>query len=430
MALLHPTGVAIKRIIRHDRVAEDVGEAIRSALSESRPTVISLPLDLQRQDVGHQEPAWEPLPQGSWIPSPDSLDSAVGVIASSRRPVILAGRGAFKSGARDPLLRLAERIGAPVGTTLLNKDFFAGDPCNVGVIGTLASSVAGAVVQEADCLIVFGASLDEHTTASGSLTSDKAVVHCDTDPAAIGRHLSVTAGLVGDAAATANAICDWLDELDHEPSIGRNLDLQAALDRVNRTRQEYAASADHLNMRVFSTLLNDILPREKSFTLDAGRFFRAPVQSLNVPDPSAFLWTASFGSVGLGLATGIGGAVGRPGRPMVVVAGDGGLMMSLSELSTAVRYGLDIILVVLNDGAYGAEYRLLVNHDKDPRFSMFQWPDFARLAEAFGASGIVVTDLKDMPLVEQTISKRQGPVVIDVRCDPADPLGQWPEGAQ
>lgn len=424
-ALATAAGAQLLRVDRPGHVATDVAAAVRAATTARRPTLLVVPLDLQHRDVDVTAPPVQAAPAGAGPPSEADLDRAVGVLAGARRPVLLAGAGATSPAARAAVLELAQRLGAPVATTLLAKGLFREDPADLGIIGTLATPLADSTVRSADCVVAFGASLNAYTTASGSLLADKPLVHCDVEPAALGRFSAVSAGLLGDATATASALAEKLREIEHRPGDGRGPALQSGLVEQDRQRHNALAAETQVDMRSFLFRLNRILPVDRSVTVDGGRFFPAPAHWLDVPNPCDFVWTLGFGSIGLGLAGGIGAACARGGRPSVVVLGDGGFMMSAAELSTAVRHGLDVVVVVLNDGSYGAEHHTLTAAGKDPGFSLFDWPDLAAVGTALGARAVTVRDLAgDLDEVEQAVRNRDRPLLIDVRCDPAAPMGR------
>lgn len=416
--LVEVTGAAFRRLDDGARLTAGVADAVGTCLVERRPTVLVVPPTLQHAEVPAPGPvdALEVRAAPAPPPRADEVDAAVAVIAAARRPLVLAGAGAV--GARDAVLRLAERIGAPVGTTLLAKDLFAGEPSDLGVVGGLATDAA-AVARDADCVIAFGADLNAYTTGDGALLTDAALVHCDLDPTAVGRCVPATAGVVGDAAAVAARMQERLDALGVPPAAGRADPPPAPA----APRGAPPPPGRGVDMRCALEQLNSLLPAERTVAVDGGRFLRAPVTVLDVPEPSALLWTLGFGSIGLGLAAAIGGAVGRPDRTAVAVVGDGGFMMSLAELSTAVRQNVDLVVVVLDDGGYGAEYDKLRERGEDPSLVLFEWPDLAGVARAFGATGIVVEDLgAGLRNLSDALAHRTGPLVIDVRCDPASPM--------
>jgi thiamine pyrophosphate-dependent acetolactate synthase large subunit-like protein len=430
-ALIATTGAGVVRVDRGGRIGEDIAGAVRACRVEQRPYVVMVPLDVQQTEVTPQDvvaPARAGTPH---LPSSEQLDVALGIVASSRRVVLLAGRGTSMSGARCALRVLAERLCAPVATTVQNFGFFDDDSFDLKTMGTLSHSVADATLRAADCILVFGASLNPYTAASGSLLAGKAVVQCDIDPAAIGRHYPVQAGLVGDARAVAEVMSEQLAHLGPRSVSGRTPDLREALAALGATgpARQTDPSARPLTMSAFLECLDTVLPTARTLVLDGGRFIEAPVRAMSVPEPSAFLWTLGFGSIGLGIATSIGAAVARPDRPSVVVLGDGGFMMSLAEFSTAVRHRLDVVAVVLNNGGYGAEYRKFIDAGLPPDLSLFEWPDLAGVGRSLGAESMTFTDLvAHRPGLEALLARRSGPVLVDVRCDPADPMGRSGNG--
>ena len=144
-----------------------------------------------------------------------------------------------------------------------------------------------------------------------------------------------------------------------------------------------------------------------------------PFKLIDAHDPQRWIYTQGFGSIGLDGATAIGAAVGAPGEPTLYVCGDGGFMSgTLQELHAAVRENLDIIVVVCNDGAYGAEHIHFRHLNMDPVLSTFQWPDIAPVAEAIGLQGVTVRNLDDLGVAERAIADRTGPILIDLKLDP------------
>jgi thiamine pyrophosphate-dependent acetolactate synthase large subunit-like protein len=127
----------------------------------------------------------------------------------------------------------------------------------------------------------------------------------------------------------------------------------------------------------------------------------------------------NFASIGLGTGTAVGAAVGTPDRPTVLICGDGGFMMDgVAEFNSAVRHGVDLIVVLLNDGAYGAEHIQFTMRDMDPVVTTFDWPDFAPVADALGGTGYTVRNAADLDLALAALPSRTGPVLIDIKIDP------------
>ncbi|MCU1501613.1 MAG: hypothetical protein JWM12_967, partial [Ilumatobacteraceae bacterium] len=160
------------------------------------------------------------------------------------------------------------------------------------------------------------------------------------------------------------------------------------------------------------------LPQARSLTVDAGRFMNYAL-TVAVLEPTALVTTHGFGSIGLGTAAAIGAGAARPDRPAVALVGDGGFMMGgLAEFQTAVRCGVDLIVVIYNDGSYGAEHIQLSRKGLDPSVALNHWPDFATVAVAMGGEAITLRNQHDLTHLSERISSRQRPLLIDAKLDP------------
>ena len=420
-ALVTASGAGFQPVRNAETIAEDVSTAIRRAHSERRPIVLNVPLNIEWDEVEYvSRPPLNPSPV-RLAPDPDQLDTALGIIASSTRPLILAGRGAVKSGAKDALLRLGETLGAPLATSLLGTGYFEGEPFNLGIHGTLSHEVAGETLAIADCVIAFGASLNFFTTDYQTLLAGKRVVHVDIDARHIDRHVTVDAGVVGDAAVVASAMNDLLNEAEHKASSFRTNELKSRLEAFDPAQafedKSYQGAVDP---RTLTRRLEAGLPKERQVVVDAGRFMLDAL-TMSVPKPENLVTSHGFGAIGLGMSTAIGAAVARPTLPTIVCIGDGGYMMGgLTELSTAVHLGLDLIVIVYNDGSYGAEHIQLVTKGMDPTASLHEWPDFCAVAESMGCQTMRIESLDDIDAAIDVVKNRTPgrSVLIEARTDP------------
>ena len=343
--------------------------------------------------------------------------------ASSPRPGVPSSWPAGGAGtpqARAALLRLADRLGAPVATTLRGKDLFRGERFNLGIHGTLSHSVALEVFNASDCLIAFGASLNRWTTAEGSLLAKKQVVQVDVDRDSINRYSVTDAAVIGDAAVTADTIVTWLDEADAKPTGFASDELAERLAAGPDDAYTDRSTGQTVDIRTALRMIDQAFPADRTVVLDGGRFIRHTFTALRVPEPSAFVHTLNFGAIGLGMANAVGAYFGAPGRPVVMVAGDGGFMLGgLAEFSTAVRHGVDVVVFVMNDGAYGAEYIQFRNKNMDPAISTFNWPDLGPVATALGGQGFTVRNLADLETALAAVEHRTVPMLVDIKLDPA-----------
>ena len=410
------SGAGFEQVRSAATVTEDVANAVRRALVERRPVVLNVPVDLQWAETEYRALSPRHVADQPIAPSRTVVEDAVGVIAGARRPVVLAGRGATDEASREALTRLAARIGAPLATTLRAKDLFRGEPSDLGVCGTLSSAATTEVIRRSDCVLAFGAGLNKWTTAEGSMLDGAALVQVDRDPAAIGRWAEVSVGVVADAAVAAGEIIACLDEAEIPATGFASRALAAPSPSASATRPPAPGTVDiDEAMRV----LDESVPADRTLVLDGGRFIFSAFTTLHVPHPSAYIHTVNYGSIGLGMGNALGAAVAAPGRPVLMVAGDGGFMLGgLAEFVTAVRHHLDIVVVVFNDGAYGAEHVQFRRKDMDPAISTFVWPDLGPVATALGGQGHTVRSIEELKAALGTLPDRDRPVLIDVKIDP------------
>lgn len=413
--IVRASGAGFEQVRSPTSAAIDASIAVRRAFAEQRPIVLNVPVDFQWVDVPQLQmpPA---LKVHAPAPTTDALDSAFGVLAAARRPIVLAGRGAVKSNSREALLRLADRLGAPVATTLLAKDYFSGTAHDLGVFGSLSSPSTLDVISASDCVVAFGASLSRHTTIGGSLLSDKTVMQIDLDPRQFSHEVSAGAAVLGDTTLAATALLTQLDEAGVTPTSFSHI---ATNTEPSHTSGHLEPAPGTLDIGDVVRGLEPLLPADRTIVVDIGRFCGQPITGLRVETPEAFVFPAAFTSIGLAMATAVGASFGRPEHPTVVLSGDGSFMMAgIAEFNSAVRHNVDLIAVIFNDGSYGSEYKKLGDAGIDVELSRFDWPELAPLADALGGTGVAVRTLQDFKLVDDAIRGRTGPVLIDVKLDP------------
>ncbi|MFR9804117.1 thiamine pyrophosphate-binding protein [Pseudonocardia sp. RS010] len=423
--LVLATGALYRRVLDPTHVGADVRAAFRLAEGERRPVVLDIPFALLDQDAGPLVLGPSPARQRQRVsPDPDVVDEALGVLASAQRPVVLAGRGASSDGARTALLRLADALGAPLGTTLLGRDLFRGERWDLGVIGTLSDATALDVVSSSDCVIAFGASLNHYTTDRGWLRDQRAVVHVDIDPGQLGRFGAVTADVLGDAEIVATQMAQALAESGHKASSFRSPALGERLAARDPRCDFLDTSANgFVDARLAMIRLDEVLPSDRIVVTDVARFAAAPWKYLHASSPQAFTHTANFGSIGLGLPAAIGASASDSSRVTVAVAGDGGAMMAIAELATVARLRLPMVIVVVNDNCYGAEWSSLERRGLDPKLSLTPWPSFAEVARGMGVSGLTVRTEAELDEVGRRVAEGDMPLVVDLRVDPAVDIG-------
>lgn len=393
--------------------AEDVGLAFRRARLAPGPVVLNLPTDLQLADAPAHPRLWPSTASIPTLPplqpATTDLDVLVAALEQASRPLLLAGRGA--TAARDDLVRVAERLGSWLGTTLLSKDLFAGQAGAVGVVGGFATREARAVLAEVDLVVAFGASLNRFTVADGTVCPEARWIQVDLDPGRFGDVVPLEYAVVADATETARGLARRVGEraivqpplpcLPAEPPTGRAT----------------GNAPTGVDTRVALALVDEALAPERNVVVGIGHYSGWAALSLRAAPDRGLQLPWQLGSVGLALGFGIGVAVGSPERPTVVVEGDGGLLMNPGELDTLARLDLPVLVLVLDDAAYGAELHLLRAHGLPAGPSRFPRRDLAAMARSLGVRAWRATTDAEVETAMADLLPLDGPALLHVHVD-------------
>ena len=414
--LVKVTGAGFEQIRAPETASYDIAHAYYRARVEKRPIVVNMPADFMWQEVEHVKEVFKAFSAPAYVPEGDDVDEAIGMIASARRPVILAGGGA--TDAREQIIRLADRLEAPLATTLKAKGLFNGHPYNMDIFGTLSTPAAYDVIAKSDCVVCFGASLHQFTTDKGALMKGKRVVQVNNTITEVSKNFHPDAALTADAGLTADNIVYWLDEAEI-PASGFTKELDMAQLTYHPPGQAGKAKPGYVNFIYALDRLEQALPKDRILTTDGGRFMTEVWCRVSAPGPKSFMATTNFGSIGLGLQGAIGMGFAAPDRPVVLFSGDGGFMMGgINEFNTAVRLKQDLIVIICNDSAYGAEHIQFLDRKMDPGLSQFDWPSFADVGTALGGEGILVQSDEELEGAIGAIETRTKPLLIELRIDP------------
>lgn len=416
--LVKTTGAGFVQIRSPETAAKDVANAFYRAKAEKRPIVVNMPADFMWKEVEHENVKYPVFNAPSLVPEGDDFDNAIGIIASARRPIILAGGGAIT--AKDSIVKLSNRLEAPVATTLKAKGLFNDQPYNMDIFGTLSTPQAYDLIAQSDCIICFGTSLHHFTTDRGKLVKGKRVIQINNEVTEISKNFHPTVALAADAQLTAENIIYWLDEAEIPPS---QFTQELEPNTLHRHPTVPIKSEGKTCINYVGALekLEEALPKDRVLTTDGGRFMTEVWCRISAPNPQSFIVTAHFGSIGLGIQAGIGASLAVKDRPVVVFSGDGGFMMGgINEFNTAVRLNQDLIVIVCNDSAYGAEHIQFVDRHMDPGLTQFVWPSFAEIGTALGGHGIQVCSENDLEEAIEAIKNRTKPLLIELKLDPND----------
>ena len=399
-------GARTVRVTDPATVRGTVARALELARGGPRLVVLSLPANLLGADVPDQRAAslrvpgvarTGPGPGLRPVPAACQVDAALDVLASARRPLLLAGLGAYRSGAAQPIAALADRLGALLTTTVMVDGLYRDSPWCLGICGGFASPRAARIMGDADAIVAFGASLNDFTLHGGMLLDpDAMLVQVDLDAAPTVSRVDLC--VTGDAAQVAGFLLDGVRARGLVASSWRD-EVAADIGLAGWEHEPYddASTVSRIDPRSLSLALAGLLPAKRTLVMDGGHFVGWPAMYWPSADPSALVFTgAAFQTIGLGFAGAVGAAVGRTDRTTVVALGDGGALMGLPELETLIRVSRSALVVIFNDAAYGAEvhmYRPLVT-DTSP--ATFGDTDFAAVARSFGARSATVRTVADL----------------------------------
>lgn len=412
-------GARFQDVTSVDNLAEEMAEAFYATRVRHCPVVLNLPIDLQERSFDwdfEYRSSTTHLPHRVEVLSEDALTAVLEKLVRAERPVIVAGRGARAAGAKEDILKLAERVGALLATSLLAKEWFAGEEYNVGICGTFATAPAEQLLADADFVLAIGAELGYYTAEGGLMFPSAEVARIDVKAAP--EEIGILPGLYvcGDAKKAVEVLNEMLEARLIRKNGFRTAETRAVL---NAPPHVFEKPTDGLDPRLLARSLSAALPKGGVVTCGMGHFFSFPVMYMSLPEETEIQFSYHFGAVGQGLPLAIGVGVGNPGRPHVAIEGDGSLMMNIQELDTVTRHKLQLVLIVWNDAGFGAEVHKLRAKGFDPRLAQWESPDFAAIGRSFGGDGVRIQSEAELgPAIEKGL-KAGGLFVIDARVSPS-----------
>ncbi|WP_285726815.1 thiamine pyrophosphate-binding protein [Psychromicrobium xiongbiense] len=403
IALAAAVGARTYTVGRTDAAATTV-IALEHALSYRLPVVLAVPYDVATVDAGEVPELPAPqvpgpvAPQGEFTAA--TIQELAKALSTAQRPFLLAGRGAWLAQAGPALGALAERTGALTASTALGRGLFPETEYDLGVTGGFGAEGAMELIRQADVAVVFGASLNQFTMRFGELFAPGTRIYqVDVTPTAT--HPHVGRFVRGDAALVAEQLLDALGDAEPEgsPRWRKDVDLAAAR---RRDPGHDLAEDGRLDPRSAARRIADLLPDERVVVTDGGHFLGWANMYWPVASPERMMMVGTaYQAIGLGWPSVAGAAMAQPEAAIVLSTGDGGGLMALADLETAVRTAAGRgIAVVWNDAAYGAEINLYGLKGLARAPMLIPEVDFATLASAVGAEGVTVRTLADLDRLE------------------------------
>jgi acetolactate synthase I/II/III large subunit len=407
-------------IMKPDYAEEAVRQAFYQARTESRPIVLSVPVDVQGKECDSEGEDYVPSTalggsQQRIRPARDRVQEAVKLISAAKRPVIIVGRGASNDPrALEAVDRLGKRIGALIASTLYAKGTLNHSEWYTGISGLFATRAALQLFQETDCVIAVGAGMNIRTLGGGYTYGDARIVHIDVQSQIVlGTDRSADCYVQGDAAETVEEIEAALAQQSVQRDGFRTAATRTALRGSFRDPGEFEIESGTVDIREVLTVLDDKLPAQVALVTGSAHNFSFPVWHM-LKQRALQVSVTNFTGVGQVIGNAIGVAVGW-NQPVVAVDGDGSALQNIQELDTAARLGVKLLYFIVNDEAYGAEYHKLRAKGYDSALSAVPTPDFGAVARAFGCRGRQAKTLDEVAAGIDEFMAGDGPMVLDVR---------------
>lgn len=412
------TGIT-RPITKHNYLVKDVKDLARivkeafhlASTGRPGPVLIDLPVDVTLHETEFKYPkevdirGYKPTYSGHI----GQIKKAARAIEEAKSPIIYAGGGVISSGAAPKLEELARKTGIPVTTTLLGLGGFPEtDKLSLGMLGMHGTVYANHAIQRSDLIIAIGARFDDRVTGKLDTFAPHAkIIHIDIDPAAISKNVKVDIPIVGDCKHV-------LTELN---KLVKKLEIGEWIERIEGWKEKapltYKDSATTIKPQYVVEQIYEATKGEAIITTEVGQNQMWAAQFYKYTRPRTFISSGGLGTMGYGFPAAIGAQVGRPDKIVFDIAGDGSIQMNIQELATAVVNKIPVNVAILDNTYLGMvrQWQELFYHRRYSHTHLVN-PDFTRVAEAYGATGIRVSEKKEVrPAIEKAIAT-EGPVFL------------------
>jgi acetolactate synthase I/II/III large subunit len=413
------TGITMP-ITKHNYLVQDVKDLPRiikeafhiASTGRPGPVLVDIPKDITTDELDFIYPdtvelrGYKPTFKGN----AQQVKRAASVIKDSKRPVIYAGGGVIGSEASKELLAFAEKLKAPVTTTLTGIGGFPNDnELYLGMPGMHGTKYANYAIQESDVLIAVGVRFDDRVTGkTTSFAPNAKVIHIDIDPAEISKIIKVDVPIVGDAKQILGALLEHVSECDTKDW----------LDKIATWKRDfplfYVNRDDVIKPQYILEQISEVCP-DAIIVTEVGQHQMWAAQYFNYKEPRTFISSGGLGTMGYGFPAAIGAKLGRPDKIVVDVSGDGSFQMNSQEMATIVQNNIPIIIAIFNNGYLGMvrQWQALFFEHRYSHTTIENSVDFVKLAEAYGAMGIRVTKPSEVKAAIEKAVEANGPVLID-----------------
>ncbi|GAC1643435.1 MAG: acetolactate synthase large subunit [Chloroflexota bacterium] len=395
--------------------AEELGPAMHEAFAIARsgkpgPVLIDIPKDVQFEKASYR-------PQRYWMPVPFPSDSERGLreaaemLDRAQRPVMLAGHGIIQSRGCDTLRRLAEHTGIPVITTLLGISAFPeSHPLALGMPGMHGAASTNHAIDEADVILAVGMRFDDRVTGKISEFAPKArIIHIDIEPAELEKVVPTAVPIHGDAKDMMERLCTLTQPNQHAEWLATI----RAWERPGAWPEDGSPQPPQILQAI-----KQVTNGQAILVSDVGQHQMWTARHYGYCEPNSHITSGGLGTMGFSLPAAMGVKFGRPDKPVWVVAGDGGIQMNIQELATIAQEGLDIKVVIMNNGYLGM-VRQWQKFFHGGRYSStpITGPDYVQLAAAYGLQARRVERSDELQEAMEWAATTSGCVILDVAIE-------------
>jgi acetolactate synthase-1/2/3 large subunit/sulfoacetaldehyde acetyltransferase len=427
VAMFKPVTKLALQITRPERIPDLLRSALRAAMTGRRgPVLVEIPRDVLNEQMVKTDTltaetyrVTHPLP-----PHPDAIRDAARLLRQAERPLMIVGGGVTRAGAGELVIRLSEQVGIPVISAYGRNDAVPNaHPLYIGPLGRAGAPEAAAACRRADLILAVGSRLAHFTTHFDDryLRPGVPIVQIDVESRDIGRYYPVAVGIQADARETAQALLDTLarDGAQATKSAWRHEAETLRAQRHDRLAGEAKLDAQPLKPQRVYAELRRVLPPDTIVALDAGAAPAYGYDRLQFSRPRTFLTPLDLGGLGFAFPIALGAKLGRPASPVVAIHGDGGYLMNAHELETAVRHGINVVTLVMNNNCWGSEKayqrafyggRYIGCDIGNPRYDAF--------ARLFGAEGYYAETPGQVGEMVQAALGCGKPAVVEIPIDP------------
>jgi len=410
-----------------DEIPQAINEAFHLAASgRPGPVLVDISKDALQAETEFSWPTEIDLPgyHPTTRPHSKQIREAARAILSARQPVLYVGGGVIRGGATAALYQLAELTGIPVVTTLMARGAFPDShPQNLGMPGMHGTVAAVGALQQSDLLITLGARFDDRVTGKLSTFAPKAsVIHADIDPAEIGKNRTADIPIVGDVA---EIIPELITAIEAELAEGSHPDYSDWWNQLNRLRETYPLGYDlpedgSLSPQYVIERLGALSGPDSIYAAGVGQHQMWAAQFVGYERPGAWLNSGGLGTMGFAVPAAMGAKVGRPDTTVWAVDGDGCFQMTNQELATCSINDIPIKVALINNSSLGMvrQWQTLFYNERYSNTDLHShsFPDFVKLAEAYGCYGLQATNADDVDsTIEKALAMNDAPVVVDFR---------------